>query len=401
MYRQTIWMRSRNVIANIVCAVSVLGLTGCGDSGPTNAFNGAPSVGGLTIVTSSLPDGTVNQAYSTSLSGSGGTAPYTWSVTPALPANLSLNATTGTISGTPAGQGTTLHTFTLRDNLSPPQTVQQTLTLTITVSAVLTITTSSLPAGTLGQDYNQTLQATGGIGSRNWSISAGNLPQGLNLNQTTGVISGTPTGAGTSTFTVRVQDAAGEADTQQLSIVINLTNPPIITTTTLPGGTVGQPYSQALQASGGILTLTWSLASGSLPAMLSLSSAGVITGTPTNTGTANFTVRVRDSLNQSDTEALSITVSAALAITTTSLPDAEVGKAYSRTLQRSGGVAPFTWSVMPALPNGLNLNASTGQITGTPAAGTAGDYDLTFTVQDSSTPKPQIAGKVLQLTVKP
>ena len=162
--------------------------------------------------------------------------------------------------------------------------------------------------------------------------------------------------AGTSSFTVRVADAAGQDDTQGLSITINLLNPPVITTTTLPGGTVGQAYSQTLQATGGIGLLSWTLSGGSLPAMLSLSPAGVISGTPTNADTANFTVRVTDTLNQSDTQDLSISVSAALTITTNSLPDAEVGESYNRTLQRSGGVAPFTWSVTPPLPDGLSLN---------------------------------------------
>jgi hypothetical protein len=221
------------------------------------------------------------------------------------------------------------------------------------------------------------------------------------LDQMTGMISGTPlVPAGTSTFTVRVADAAGQDDTQALSITINLVNPPVITTTTLPGGTVGQPYNQTLQATGGILGLTWTLSGGSLPAMLSLSPAGVISGTPTNTGTSNFTVTVRDTLNQSDTQALSIAVSAALTITTNSLPDAQEGDSYGRTLQRSGGVAPFTWSVAPPLPDGLTLNPSTGRISGIPAGGTEGRYDLTFTVQDSSTPTPQTASKLLELRIR-
>src|SRR4029078_646960 len=169
-----------------------------------------------------------------------------------------------------------------------------------------------------------------------WSIVTGTLPLGLNLDQTTGVISGTPIiPADTSTFTVRVADAAGQDDTQALSITINLVNPPVITTTTLPGGTVGQAYNQTLQATGGILGLTWTLSGGSLPAMFSLSPAGVISGTPTNTGTSNFTVRVTDTLNQSDTQDLSIAVSAVLMITTNSLQDAEVGHSYSRRVNRS------------------------------------------------------------------
>ena len=137
--------------------------------------------------------------------------------------------------------------------------------------------------------------------------------------------------AGTSTFAVRVADAAGQDDTQALSIVINLSDPPNITTTTLPGGTVGQAYNQTLQATGGIGLLTWTISGGSLPAMLSLSPGGVISGTPTNAGTANFTVRVTDTLNQSDTQALSIAVSAALTITTNRY---QMPKSVSPTIER-------------------------------------------------------------------
>src|SRR5215831_20823217 len=89
------------------------------------------------------------------------------------------------------------------------------------------------------------MQASGGTAPLTWSISAGTLPQNLNLNPTTDVISGTPiVPAGTSSFTVRVQDAGRQPDTQALSIVINLLNQPTITTTTLPGGTFGQPYNR-------------------------------------------------------------------------------------------------------------------------------------------------------------
>jgi hypothetical protein len=112
-------------------------------------------------------------------------------------------------------------------------------------------------------------------------------------------------------------------------------------------------------------------------------------------------VEVTDALNQSDSQNLSITVSAALSITTMSLPDAEVGHSYSKTLQRSGGVSPFIWSVTPPLPDGLSLNTSTGKISGTPAAGTEETYTLTFTVQDSSTPTPQTDSTVLSLKIKP
>jgi hypothetical protein len=335
----------------------------------------------------------------------GGTGALTWSIvggTGTLPKNLNLNQINGVISGTPTAAG--ISSFTVRVQDTGGLSDTQALSITInqpTPPPSPSITTTLLPAGTIGQPYNQTLLATGGTGGLTWSITAGNLPAGLHLTQTTGVISGTPiVPDGTSNFTVRVADAAGQDDTQALSITINLANPPVITTTTLPGGTVGQAYSQTLQATGGIGILSWTLSGGSLPAMLSLSPAGVISGTPTNTGTANFTVRVTDTLNQSDTQDLSITVSAVLEITTTSLPDAEVGKNYGPTVHRSGGIAPFTWSVTPALPAGLSLNASTGKFSGSPEVGTDGTYTLTFTVQDSSTPTPQTASKLLELKIK-
>jgi len=390
-------MRHRNLIGTILYAVTlsciyVLGLIGCGRPGGPDA---------LKILTSSLPEGTVNQPYSTSVRGSGGTTPYTWSVMPPLPPNLGFDTITGAITGTPVTVGTSSHTFTLRDASTDLPPVQRSLALTINAPSPPTITTTTLPGGTVGLAYTQPVQASGGTGALTWSIDVGTLPQDLSLNPTTGVIAGTPTVAGTSSFTVRVTDTAGQTDTQALSILINPPSPPTITTTSLPGGTVGLAYDEGLQATGGTGILVWSRSGGSLPANLTLSSAGTISGTPTNTGTSNFTVMVTDGLAQSDSQNLSIAVSDALTITTTSLPDAEVGHSYKKTLQRSGGVSPFIWSVTPALPTGLSLDTPTGKISGTPAAGTAGTYSLTLTVEDSSTPTTQTDSTVLSLKIKP
>jgi hypothetical protein len=148
---------------------------------------------------------------------------------------------------------------------------------------------------------------------------------------------------------------------------------PTISTTTLAGGTVGAVYSQTLT---GTNVTTWSIASGALPAGLSLnSSTGAITGTPATAGTFSFTVQASNSIG-SATKALSIAISAASgiapAITTTSLASATVGVAYSQTLVATG-TTPITWSISSgSLPSGLSLNATTGAITGTPtASGTA------------------------------
>jgi hypothetical protein len=209
------------------------------------------------------------------------------------------------------------------------------------------------------------------------------------LNATTGAISGTPLlPADTSSFTVRVQDAVGRSDTQALSIKINLFNPPDITTTTLPTGTVGQGYNQMLHATGGVGTLTWTLTGGSLPAMLSLSPDGVISGTPTTAGTANFTVTVRDTLNQSDTQALSIVISPAPPpstppdITTTTLPDGIIGQDYSQPIAATGGTGARNWSISAGtLPDGLKIDGTTGVISGKPTA--PGTSPFTVQVQDA------------------
>ena len=373
-------------------------LTGCGD---VNDVAGRPAgPGPLTITTAALPDGTVNQPYATTVGGSGGTTPYTWSVTPALQPNLLFDQTSGAITGTPVTQGTSSDTFSLSDSSSPPQTVQKSLSLTInTAPPVLSITTTSLPDGDVGQAYNDTVQATGGTGALTWSIDAGTLPQNLSLDPATGAFSGTPTAAGPSSFTVRVADTAGQADTQALSILIIHPTPPNITTTTpLPGGTVGLAYSQTLQATGGTGTLAWSLFGGSLPANLDLNSAGTISGTPTNTGTSNFTVKVTDALSQSDTQPLSITISPVpqpLTITTDSLPVGRRNRRYAKTLVASGGTIPYTWSVTPALPPGLTLAPATGVISGTPTSTSNIDHD--FTVRDSTN---QTATKQLNLRIR-
>ncbi len=259
-------------------------------------------------------------------------------------------------------------------------------------NSVPNITTTSLPAGTQGTSYSQTLLATGGNGTLVWSLASGSLPAGLNLSSA-GVISGTPTGTGTSNFTVRVADSDGitgssDEDTQALTLQVNASSNsvPNITTTSLPGATQGNSYSQTLQATGGNGALVWSLASGTLPSGLSLSSAGIISGAPSGTGTSNFTVRVADSdgitgSSDEDTQALTIVVSGSANsvpnITTTSLPNGSRGTAYSQTLAASGGNGTLVWSLASgSLPPGLSLS-SAGVISGTPTVATA----KTFTVR--------------------
>jgi hypothetical protein len=176
-----------------------------------------------------------------------------------------------------------------------------------------------------------------------------------------------------------------------------------VTTTSLPGGTAGVAYSATVTASGGTTPYTYNATN--LPSGLSISSTGIITGTPAQSaiGTSSATVKVTDSTlpsSQSASSSMSITIGpAALAVTTSSLPSGAAGTPYpSATLQASGGVPPYTWSLgSGGLPSGISLSAA-GTLAGTTAA--AGSYPLTFVVTDSFT-TPETAKATLTLTISP
>ena len=368
------------------------------------------------VTTTSIPAATAGSAYSATLAESGGTSPYRWSITAgSLPPGLSFNASTGVISGTPTGGGSGSVTFQVTDSSNAVKmSSSRAITFTVNPPPALSITTASLPAGTMGKAYSQTLQGSGGVPSYNWSKTAGSLPAGLSLSST-GVISGTPTGtfAGTSNFTVTLTDSQTPANatiTANLSITISA--PAFsVTTTSLAGGTIGNAYSnQTLQATGGIAPYTWAVTTGSLPAGLSLNaSTGVISGTPSGTlvGTVNFTVTATDSetpTHATATASLSIVISVApLSVTTTSasLPLGVVSSTYpGATLQATGGIQAYTWAVTTgSLPAGLTLNAATGAISGTPTA--SGTVNFTVTVTDSETPTAKTATANLTIVVNP
>ncbi len=252
----------------------------------------------LAITTASLPSGTVNYNYSTTVGASGGVLPYTWS-SGTLPQGLRLDPASGVISGTPTVSGDSSFNVQVTDAESPAMAAVKLLDIDVYSSIQqLSIVTASLPAGTQNAGYNTMLAATGGITPYTWSISSGTLPAGLRLNTGTGAITGTPAGAGVSNFTVQVLDSEGPPTTasKALSITINPAVPLSITTTSLPSGTAGTAYSAPITAIGGVYPYTWSVISGALPGGLNLNpSTGKVSGIPTVAGTSPFTVQVADS----------------------------------------------------------------------------------------------------------
>ena len=186
------------------------------------------TVGGvapLTISTTNLPAATVGAGYSQTLVATGGATPYIWSISSAsgsLPAGLSLNSSTGAITGTPTTAGTSNFTVQVKDSESTPASTTTSLSITVNPVA-LAISTSALPAGTAGTAYSATLAASGGVAPYIWSLTSGSLPAGLSLNSSTGAITGTPTTAGISSFTVQVTDSESTpaSTTANLSITVN------------------------------------------------------------------------------------------------------------------------------------------------------------------------------------
>ncbi len=254
----------------------------------------------LAINTSSLPSGATGKAYSATLGASGGTTPYSWSVSSgALPAGLKLSAA-GTISGTPTASSSSSFTVKVTDSTTPTaQTASKSFTISVAAAVTpVTITTSTLAAGQVGVAYSTLLAASGGTTPYSWSLGSGILPAGLSLS-TGGTLSGTPTTAGSFTFTIKVTDSTtptAQTATKSLTFTAAAANGPVqITTTSVPAGQVSVAYSTTLQAREGTTPYIWSISSGSLPAGLTLSAGGTISGTPTATGSSSFTVKVTDS----------------------------------------------------------------------------------------------------------
>jgi len=352
------------------------------------------------------PVGTVGVAYTTTLVAAGGTAPLTWSIASgSLPAGLTFNAATGVISGTPTTVGTSNFTVQIIDSSDIPYTVTAQETIVVSTgqstgqSNPLTVLSGNPPAGTVGVAYATTLFATGGTTPYSWSVISGSLPAGLSLSASTGIIAGTPTAQGTSTFTAQAQDATGTTASASFSITINPAQPLTLTITNLPGATVGVPYTGTIGVTGGAAPYNCVFTAGTLPAGLTLHGC-VVSGTPTVAGTSNLTVQVTDSSNPvaTTTGPVSLTVSpAALTLTLSSLPNATVGVPYTATIGVAGGTSPYACAVTAGtLPAGLSLSGCV--VSGTPTV--AGTSNMTVKATDSSNPVASTTGPV-SLTVLP
>jgi Putative Ig domain len=354
-------------------------------------------------------DGIVNVPYSLTLNTTGGTGNETWTLlSGTLPIGFSFS-TAGVISGTPTTPNLTGNTvtFQVQDSGSPAQIA--TVSLTIRIASLLSITTTpgQLPDAVFGDPYSFTFQSSGGFSPIGWTVASGQPPAGLSLNSN-GTVSGTPTSTGSYPFTIQAADGSSPSQTITLNVAIKSAPLLVINTAggALPDAVVGNAYNVALQAAGGTSPFTWTITSGQLPTGLTLSTAGVLSGTPTTaSGTpVSFTVQVQDSGSPAQTKSLSptIRVTAPLLITTPTgaLPDAVANTPYSVTLSSTGGLAPLTWTLTNGtLPNGLTLSP-TGTLSGTPTQVNTMATSLTVQAKDSISPA-QTTSVVLSVRVAP
>ena len=343
-----------------------------------------------------LPVGAVGESYTHWFHGDGGCGPalpYQFRIlSGSLPPGLSLRKD-GLVSGAPTDSGSWSFWVELSDENPPsaswcvPVTSQREFTIKVVgggaapAAPPLTITTSSATPGTIGVPYTFGLTADGG-GTQTWSVVAGQIPSGLSLNPTSGTLAGTPTAAGTYTFTVRVQDGS-RSDSKQLTIAVR--SPVAITTPAIPPEEAGVELREPLRlvATGGTGAYAWKIESGTLPDGLSFDAAAAeIKGTPMAAGSFPVKLSATDTESRTATASVTLTVKAVLAVTTRRLQVARVGRRYHASLLTRDGVGPVTWRVAGGkFPVGIHLNRANGAVTGRPRH--SGLYNLTFEAMDA------------------
>jgi hypothetical protein len=342
----------------------------------------------VAVTTTALPGARATQLYAATLSASGGSAAYAWSiVSGSLPAGLALDPVSGAVSGTPGSAGASAVTVRVTDAGDATNTADAAFTITVATAPV------HLVGGVLAGDrisvpYAGALTASGGCGTYTWNVAAGALPPGILLDASSGSLNGAPAVAGVYIFMATAADAADATNTASASFSITIAGSPVlVTTTALPGGRERVAYTGSVHAAGGSGGYAWSVVSG-LPAGLTLNgSTGAISGTPTTAGTYAVTLKATDSGDAANaaTATLSVLIAPGIKITSPrTLPGATAGTAYTYAVSYANALGTTKWNLQGgALPPGLSLDTATGILSGIPT--TKGTYSFNARVKDSNT----------------
>ncbi|MFZ5635351.1 MAG: putative Ig domain-containing protein [Pseudomonadota bacterium] len=337
-------------------------------------------------------DGSEGQDYSVQFGVRGiGTEPYTFSVTGgALPPGLALTAS-GEIAGIPTQSGDFTFTLGLADSTaSVPASASAEFTIRI-ASSPLSFGPATLPDARTDATYEQRFVATGASQWSLFQVRGGALPPGLDLYDDT--LAGTPTEAGTYTFEIMATDALANSYTRRYTLVVT-TSPLVVDPVASPPATAGRPFSQQLNARGGVRPYRFEIVGGTLPPGTSMNADGFISGTPTASGSFHVRVAATDSGSTPTTARQDVNIAVALptvTIFTDRLEAAAVGANYVVRLTAYGGQPPYVFALADgALPAGLELRPE-GNIIGIPQ--TAGSFFVAIAATDSSAPFGPIVGR--------
>jgi hypothetical protein len=376
----------------------------------------APVLAASPWVTPNLPNGTAAIPYNNMIYETGAVpGALTWTYMGTPPAGMSFNAS-GTVTGTPTNAGTYNFTATVTDSGGNTGSLAFTVKVLIFVSDAAPLNMApyvspTLPNGTAGISYANTLYETGAAaGTLTWSYS-GSLPPGVAPTPpTSNMLSGTPTTAGTYMFTATVTDSAGNMGSLQFTQIVNIFvsyDAPSTIYAILPAATAGVSYSNLIQQYGAVGAVTWSY-TGTPPPGLSLSTAagnsgdGQLSGTPSMADIYNFTAIATDSKGDTGSLPFTITVNifesdSGVPNVTKTLPPGTVGSSYSNQIDQDGATLPLTWTITAgALPPGLSIGTNSGMVSGTPTA--PGSYTFTAQVTDSASP-PNVTSLQFMLNV--
>ncbi|HEV3367309.1 MAG TPA: putative Ig domain-containing protein, partial [Acidimicrobiales bacterium] len=309
--------------------------------------------------------------------------------TGSLPSGVTFTPATGVLAGTPSVTGTFPITFTASNGVGSPAT--QGFTLTV---LGFHVSTSSLPNAVIGSAYSVQLQTQGGTPPYKWKKTT-KLPKGLKLSSS-GLLAGTPSkGPGSYSIGVMVTSNKTAMATATLPLIVD--QAPAITSTSTTSFKENAAGSFTVTTSG--FPVPTVAETGALPAGVTLTSGGVLSGTPTQSGTFAVTLTATNGIGSPASQSFTLTVIAPLVITTTSLPGATPGSSYTAQLAASGGVPPFKWKKLSALPKGLKLSSS-GAITGTLSSKVApGTYPVSAQVTDKEGKVHTSAQKTINLVV--
>jgi len=350
----------------------------------------------LKITTSFLKSGIIGRDYEAQIAVIGGKPPLTWYLNSSTSSGVHIINSTGLLRGRVLAAGPFPLNLVVKDSLS--QIDRKTLFLNI--SNVLNITNSSLPFGIQGKLYSAAIRASGGKLPYTW-MTNGFLPPGLTFNAESATLSGIPTANGTFFLDFSVKDI--ESQSAQSTLVFNVVPPINITTSSLPPGTFGIPYSARLNISGGALPITWTIAGTLPPRLVFNTSTGSLSGTPAGVGSFSLAFTVKDAVQQSFSKKVDLILSyGTLKVANISLPNAIKGSYYAAMLNCSGGKGPYSWSLISGqLPLGLSLskNSTSGMtsIVGTPT--TVGINNITLKVTDSNVPAASAVSNLLTIRV--